>query len=57
MEEHPRCAEPVAQHREPVREGCLFHLHEDLAAVGEHGVDALGVLLTIDRKGEIGELT
>jgi thiol-disulfide isomerase/thioredoxin len=54
MEKHPRRAELVANHREPIGEWHLLHFHEDLAAVREQRVHALGVCFAVECEREIG---
>jgi hypothetical protein len=54
VDDHPGCAELVAEHAEAVGEEGLCHGHEDGAAVGEQGVEPLGLVVTVDVEGEIG---
>ena len=54
MQNHPRRAEPVAQHREPRSKERLRHGHEDLAAVGQQAMNALGLLGAAQREREVG---
>jgi hypothetical protein len=43
VQDHPVCAEAVAQHGEPVGEEGLLNGHEDLSAFRENVVDALSL--------------
>ena len=54
MDEHPRRAESISEHREAVREEGLLHLHEDLATIGQQSVDALGIRDAVERQGQVG---
>ena len=54
MEEHPGGAELIAEHGEAVGEEGLLHGHEDLAAVGEKGVDALGFDCAVEEERKVG---
>src|SRR5439155_21615965 len=53
VEQHPGCPESVAQHGKPVGEEGLLHLHEDLPALREKGIDALGFLLVVNCERQI----
>src|ERR1041385_1123059 len=53
VEEHPGSPESVAQHGKPVGEEGLLHLHEDLPALRENAIDALGFLLAVDCERQI----
>src|ERR1700728_900012 len=50
---HPIDAELVAELAKAMREKRFAHLHEDFSAFGERRVDALGLGIAVDRKGEI----
>ncbi len=54
MEEHPGCAELVAEHGEAVGEKGLLQGHEDLAASGEQGVGALGFGCAVEEERKVG---
>src|SRR5207247_6405803 len=47
MQQHPRRPEPVAEHREPIREKRLLHLHEDLTTLAKQRVRSLRLLCTV----------
>src|SRR2546428_8157387 len=53
VEQHPGGPESVAQHGKPVGEEGLLHLHEDLPALREKGIDALGFLLAVNCERQI----
>src|ERR1041385_8039645 len=53
VEEHPGSPESVAQHGKPVGEEGLLHLHEDLPALRENAIDALGFLLAVNCERQI----
>src|SRR3989441_1389398 len=53
MQQHPRRPKPVAQHREPIREKRLLHLHEDLATLAKQRVEPLGLLRAVDPQRQI----
>src|SRR6267378_1138591 len=54
VEDHPGRAELVPEHRKSECEKGFLHRHEDLTAVGENGVNALGLLCAADDEGEVG---
>src|SRR4029079_15658139 len=54
VEQHPRRAEPIPEHREAVREEGLLHLHEDLAAVAEQRVESFGLRDAADGQRQVG---
>ena len=47
-EDHPGRAELVSEQPKPDREERLLHRHEDLPAVGEQRLDALGLVCAVD---------
>jgi hypothetical protein len=53
VDDHPGCPELVAEHAEAVGEESFLGGHEDLAAVGEETVAALGLGDAVDGGGEI----
>ena len=54
MEEHPGGTELVAEHGEAKGEEGVLHGHEDLAAIREQGVDALGFGCAVEEERKIG---
>src|SRR5207249_9667743 len=54
LEQHPRRAELVPEHGKARREEGLLHLHEDLTAVGQQGVQELRLLGAIRAERKIG---
>src|SRR5256886_8011916 len=53
VEQHPGGPESVAQHGKPVGEEGLLHLHKDLPALREQGIDALRFLLAVNGERQI----
>src|ERR1700733_3621917 len=53
VNDHPGRAEPVPQHTEAKCEKRLPHRHEDLTAIGEKCMNALGLFAAVDCEREI----
>src|SRR6266496_852131 len=53
LQQHPRRAKPVAQHREPIREKRLLHFHEDLATLAQQRVEPLRLLRAVHPQRQI----
>src|SRR6266550_4584760 len=53
VQQHPRRPKPVAQHREPIREKRLLHLHEDLTPLAKQRVEPLRLLRAVHPQRQI----